>query len=126
MAREGGCEIEYIDQAKVAAVRSRLLPDNATARLAEIFKILGDATRIRIIHALFLEELCVCDIASLLGTTKSAVSHQLRMLRNLKVVRCRKAGKIVYYSLNDTHISNLFSEELEHIIQMEGDHGTQD
>jgi len=122
MAREGVCEIEYIDKAKVAAVRSRLLPESAMARLSEIFKVLGDGTRIRIIHALSLEELCVCDIASLLGTTKSAVSHQLRMLRNLRVVRFRKAGKIVYYSLADTHISNLFSEGLKHLIKMEGDH----
>jgi ArsR family transcriptional regulator len=126
MAREGVCEIEYIDKAKVAAVRSRLLPESAMARLSEIFKVLGDGTRIRIIHALSLEELCVCDIASLLGTTKSAVSHQLRMLRNLRVVRYRKAGKIVYYSLADTHISNLFGEGLEHLIKMEGDYDTKD
>jgi ArsR family transcriptional regulator, lead/cadmium/zinc/bismuth-responsive transcriptional repressor len=117
MAREGVCEIECIDQAKVAAVRERLLPDDATARLAEMFKVLGDGTRVRIIHALSLEELCVCDIASILGTTRSAVSHQLRMLRNMRAVRYRKAGKIVYYSLDDTHVSNLFGEGLKHILR---------
>ena len=74
----------------------------------------------RIIHALSLEELCVCDIASLLGTTKSAVSHQLRMLRNMRVVRYRKAGKIVYYSLDDTHIGKLFGEGLKHFMMGEG------
>src|SRR6266540_5968334 len=116
MTREGICEIECIDEAKVAAVRGRLLPEEATARLAEMFKVLGDGTRVRIIHALSLEELCVCDIASLLGTTKSAVSHQLRMLRNMRVVRYRKAGKIVYYSLDDTHIGNLFGEGLKHFM----------
>jgi len=126
MPREGICEIEYIDEAKVAAVRRRLISEDATARLAEMFKVLGDGTRVRIIHALSLEELCVCDIATLLGTTKSAVSHQLRMLRNMRVVRYRKAGKIVYYSLDDTHISNLFGEGLKHIAIMEGNHGSKD
>lgn len=126
MAQEGICEIQYIDEAKVASVGSRLLSDDATARIAEMFKVLGDGTRVRIIHALSLEELCVCDIASLLGTTKSAISHQLRMLRNLRVVRYRKAGKIVYYSLEDTHISNLFGEGLKHIAMTEGEHGTKD
>ena len=119
MVREGICEIEYIDEAKVAAVRGRLLPGDATARLAGMFKVLGDGTRVRIIHALSLEELCVCDIASLLGTTKSAVSHQLRILRNMRVVRYRKAGKIVYYSLEDTHIGNLFGAGLKHVMKPE-------
>lgn len=126
MAREGICEIECIDEAKVASVRGRLLPDDATARLAEMFKVLGDGTRVRIIHALSLEELCVCDIASLLGTTKSAVSHQLRMLRNMRVVRYRKAGKIVYYSLDDSHIGSLFGAGLKHISMMEGNRGQKD
>lgn len=115
MPREGICEIECIDWTKVAAVKERLLPDEASALLAEMFKVLGDGTRVRIIHALSLEELCVCDIATLLGTTKSAVSHQLRMLRNMQVVKYRKSGKIVYYSLDDTHISNLFGEGLKHV-----------
>ena len=119
MTLEGICETECIDWTKVAAVRGRLLSDEATARLAEMFKVLGDGTRTRIIHALSLEELCVCDIATLLGTTKSAVSHQLRMLRNMRVVRYRKAGRIVYYSLDDTHISNLFGEGLKHVMKPE-------
>lgn len=119
MTLEGICEIECIDWTKVAAVRGSLLSDEATARLAEMFKVLGDGTRIRIIHALSLEELCVCDIATLLGTTKSAVSHQLRMLRNMRVVRYRKTGRIVYYSLDDTHISNLFGEGLKHVMKQE-------
>lgn len=126
MTQEGICEIECIDEAKVASVRNRLLSDDATARLAEMFKVLGDGTRVRIIHALSLEELCVCDIASLLRTTKSAVSHQLRMLRNMRVVRYRKAGKIVYYSLDDTHIASLFGAGLKHISIMEGNRGQKD
>ena len=85
--------------------------------LADTFKVLGDATRSKILYALSLEELCVCDIATLLATTKLAVSHQLRVLRNMKVVSFRKEGKMAYYSLNDTHIKNLFSEGLKHIAE---------
>ena len=79
-------------------------------RLAETFRVLGDPTRVRILQALSLSELCVCDIASLLGTSKSAVSHQLRLLRSMRVVKYRKAGRIVYYSLDDSHVGNLLRE----------------
>jgi len=109
------CEITFINQEKVDAVKKRLLAEDVLTTLAETFKVLGDPTRVKIIYALSLEELCVCDIASLLGTTKSAISHQLRILRNMKVVSFRKDGKIAYYSLNDTHIKNLFSEALKHV-----------
>jgi len=115
MNRSHLCEITCIDHVKVNSVKARLLPEQVMMTLADTFKVLGDPTRARIIHALSLEELCVCDIASLLGTTKSAISHQLRILRNMKVVSFRKEGKIAYYSLNDTHIKNLFSEALNHI-----------
>ena len=117
MKQAHSCEITCIDQAKVSSVRERLLPEQVIATLADTFKVLGDPTRSKIIYALSLEELCVCDIASLLGTTKSAVSHQLRILRNTKVVSFRKEGKIAYYSLNDTHIKNLFSEALTHVLR---------
>ncbi len=120
MKREGVCETTCIDEQKVAAVRERLLPDRVLMSLAETFRVLGDPTRAKIIHALSLEELCVCDIARLLATTKSAVSHQLRVLRNMKLVRFRKAGKIVYYSLDDTYISTLFSEGLNHVLEQQG------
>ena len=119
MVPEGVCETDFIDETKVAAVLGRLLPEAAALRLAETFKVLGDATRVRIIHALSLEELCVCDIARLLGTTKSAVSHQLRMLRGAGAVRYRKAGKIVYYSLADGHIGALFGEGVRHVAAKE-------
>lgn len=121
MKNEGICEITCIDEEKVASVQGRLLPDHVLMRLAETFKLLGDGTRAKIIHALTLEELCVCDIATLLATTKSAVSHQLRVLRNMNVVRFRKAGKIVYYTLDDTHIRNLFNEGLNHILEQRSD-----
>lgn len=115
MKQEFTCEITCIDQAKVKSVKERLLPEQVIFTLADTFKVLGDTTRSKIIYALSLEELCVCDIATLLATTKSAVSHQLRVLRNMKVVSFRKEGKIAYYSLNDSHIKNLFSEALKHV-----------
>ncbi|MDD2733465.1 MAG: metalloregulator ArsR/SmtB family transcription factor [Desulfuromonadaceae bacterium] len=109
------CSINLINEAKVTAVRNVTPPEAILVRLAETFKVLGDPTRVRILHALSLEELCVCDIASLLGTTKSAISHQLRLLRSLRIVRHRKDGRIVYYSLDDSHVGNLLREGLSHI-----------
>lgn len=117
MEDEGLCEISCIDGLKVASVKRRLQPDDVLLRMAETFRVLGDGTRAKIIHALSLEELCVCDIASLLSTSKSAVSHQLRVLRNMKIVRFRKVGKIVYYSLDNTHIEKLFTEALNHVAE---------
>lgn len=116
MAENDICTITLIDEAKVAAVRKGMLPEALLFRLAEIFRVLGDPTRVRILHALSLEELCVCDIARLLETTKSAVSHQLRLLRSLRVVKYRKDGRIVYYSLDDSHVANLLREGLSHTI----------
>lgn len=110
------CTINLIDEAKVTAVRKATQPEEILFRLAETFRVLGDPTRVRILHALSLEELCVCDIARLLETTKSAVSHQLRLLRSLRVVKYRKDGRIVYYSLDDSHVANLLREGLRHII----------
>jgi ArsR family transcriptional regulator len=115
MPQNAICSITLIDEAKVAAVRNTMPPEEIFFRLAETFRVLGDPTRVRILQALSLEELCVCDIASLLGTTKSAVSHQLRLLRSLRVVKYRKAGRIVYYSLDDSHVENLLREGLSHI-----------
>jgi DNA-binding transcriptional ArsR family regulator len=86
--------------------------------LAETFKILGDATRIRIAYALSLEELCVCDVANLLGMSNSAVSHSLRALRQMKLVRMRKDGKIAYYALDDDHIGNLLQEGFRHVEEL--------
>lgn len=116
MSERTVCSINLINEAKVEAVRNATLPEEILLRLAETFKILGDPTRVRILHALSLEELCVCDIASLLSTTKSAISHQLRLLRSLRVVKFRKDGRIVYYSLDDSHVGNLLCEGLSHIM----------
>ncbi|GBD99304.1 hypothetical protein BMS3Abin07_01339 [bacterium BMS3Abin07] len=112
------CEVDFFDPKRVASVRKKMKPKHALQLLAETFRVLGDTTRIKIIFALSQAELCVCDIANLLGTTKSTVSHQLRVLRNMRLVRYRKEGKMVYYSLDDEHIKNLFDEGLRHVEEL--------
>ena len=96
-------------------LRKRLLPGPAVVALAETFKVLGDATRVRILDALSRSELCVHDIARLLGLSESAVSHQLRLLRGMRVVRTRRDGRLVFYALDDQHIVGLFEHGLEHV-----------
>ncbi len=114
-AEEHTCEVDFFDPEKVDSVSKRLKPERTLQMLAETFRVLGDTTRVKIISALSLEELCVCDLANLLGMSKSAISHQLRVLRNMRIVRYRKDGKVVYYSLDDEHIENLFDECLRHV-----------
>lgn len=109
------CSIDYVNEEAVNEARKEALAPAVVNSLAETFKALGDPTRIRIIHFLSARELCVCDLAALLEISQSAVSHQLRLLRNLRIVKFRREGKIVYYSLDDFHIVNLFREGLEHI-----------
>lgn len=111
---DSSCDVVFVDEERVAAVRDAFKPEEVFASMAGIFKALSDPTRVKILYALSLTELCVCDIANLLGKTVSNVSHQLRVLRNLKLVKFRKAGKIAYYSLDDDHIHNLFREGLKH------------
>ena len=117
--KEEACEITYIDRKKVASVKKKMKPETIMFRLSETFKVLGDPTRAKILFALSQEELCVCDIANLLDTTKSAVSHQLRILRNMKLVKYRRDGKMAFYSLDDEHIKNLFDEGLRHVEESE-------
>ncbi|MBI2880400.1 MAG: helix-turn-helix transcriptional regulator [Candidatus Tectomicrobia bacterium] len=114
-APEDVCEVEFVDEARVASVRSRLKPDPVFAALAETFKVLGDPTRTKILFALAQAELCVCDLSNLLGLSQSAASHQLRVLRNMRLVKYRKEGRMVYYSLDDRHIETLFAEGLKHV-----------
>ena len=109
------CGISCINKEKVDSVRKLMQTDGITKKLAQVFKILGDPTRTQILYALVQEELCVCDLACLLGKTQSAVSHQLRLLRQLDLVKYRKEGKIAYYSLNDPRIRNLIAEGLRHV-----------
>ena len=109
------CEVNSVDKSKVEAVKKAMLPDEDVYSLSEIFGVLADSSRLKIIYALSQEELCVCDIASILGSSISAVSHQLRILRNMRLVKFRKEAKRVYYSLDDAHINNLFNEGLKHV-----------
>ncbi|MFQ5510260.1 MAG: ArsR/SmtB family transcription factor [Candidatus Krumholzibacteriia bacterium] len=108
------CEVPFVDEVRVAAVRAVMKPQAVFHSMAEIFKALSDPTRVRILYALSVRELCVCDLANLLGRSSSSISHQLRLLRHMKLVRFRKAGKSTYYSLDDEHIHNLFREGLKH------------
>ena len=109
------CECNLVHESVVERVRATMPDEDTLCDIAELFKVFGDSTRTRIISALFEAELCVCDIAELLSMTKSAVSHQLRILRQTKIVKNRKSGKEVYYSLDDEHISEIFKTALEHL-----------
>lgn len=109
------CEIRSVDKKKVRSVMKSMLSGDEAVSLSETFSVLADPTRIRIIYALSSEELCVCDIAGILGMSMSAISHQLRILRNMRLVKFRKEAKMVFYSLDDDHISKLFNEGLKHI-----------
>ena len=111
------CE-EYCPNLKrIEEVKSEELTEDVIERLADTFKVLSDPTRIKILNALANKELCVCDISELLDMSQSAISHQLRKLRELKLVKYRKEGRTVYYSLNDYHIFQLFSQGLAHVLE---------
>jgi DNA-binding transcriptional ArsR family regulator len=101
--------------ADVQSVKARLVDDTTASDLADLFKALGDPTRVRIIHALLQSELCVHDLTVVLGMGQSAVSHQLRILRNMRIVKRRKEGKTVYYSLDDDHVAQIFGLTLDHV-----------
>lgn len=109
------CQEETIHEDAVESVRSQLPPDELLYDLAELFKIFGDSTRIKILYALLERELCVCDIAKLMDVTQSAVSHQLRVLKHSKLVKFRREGKTIYYSLADEHVIRILSQGMEHI-----------
>ncbi len=102
---------------RCADVTTGLLSVDRARILAETFQVLGDPTRVRIVHALSLAELCTTDLASVVGMSESAVSHQLRTLRQLHVVKSRRDGKLVFYSLDDDHIRSLFQQGLEHVLE---------
>jgi ArsR family transcriptional regulator len=101
--------------ADIHTLKAELLSDEAVHSLAETFKVLGDVTRVRILNAISRTELCVRDIAELLGLSESAVSHQLRLLRGMRLVRARRAGQQMFYTLDDQHIVGLFEQGLEHV-----------
>ena len=112
------CQEEELHPEAIHRVREKLPQDEVLYDLAELFKIFGDSTRVKILYALLeAEELCVCDIASLMDVTQSAVSHQLRVLKSSKLVKFRKEGKTVYYSLADDHVCRILSQGMEHIYE---------
>ena len=96
-------------------VQAPALSEETVSALAETFRALGDATRVRILHALAHAEVCVCDLAATMNVTESAVSHQLRFLRSLRLVKSRRDGRHIYYTLADQHIVRLFEQGLEHV-----------
>lgn len=120
--RDGGqsteemtCDCELPGEGRVAELCAHMPSDPTLCELAEFFRIFGDPTRLRILFALDRTELCVCELSALLATTKSAVSHQLKLLRQSALVRYRKCGKNVYYTLADDHVRDIIEKALEHV-----------
>ncbi len=111
------CEFLCVHEDKVKAVLEKMPAEEKLYDLAEFFKVFGDSTRIRILYALHEGELCVCDIANLLGMTQTAVSHQLRVLKTSKLVKARRNGKTVFYSLDDDHIHTILNMGMHHITE---------
>ena len=109
------CGFLFVHEAAVERVLGEMPGDETLYDLAELFKVFGDSTRIKILYALFEAELCVCDISRLLGLTQSAVSHQLRVLKNSRLVKFRKDGKTVFYSLADDHVRKIIAQGMEHV-----------
>ena len=111
-----GAYLHVHDQV-VAQVRETLPPEQTLSDLAELFKIFGDSTRIKILYVLLEAEMCVCDIAQLLGMSQSAISHQLQVLKKSKLVKYRRKGKTVFYSLADSHVRTILGQGMEHVTE---------
>ena len=109
------CEATEVHEELLALVREKMPQEEELYDLSELFKVFGDSTRIKILYVLFESEMCVCDIAQLLGMTQSAVSHQLRILKSSKLVKFRREGKTVFYSLDDEHVRAILSLGMEHL-----------
>lgn len=109
------CNCTVVHESVIERVKELMPPEESLYDLAELFKVFGDSTRIKILCALFEAEMCVCDIAALLDMTQSAISHQLRVLKQAKLVKNRREGKVVYYSLDDDHVKSIFDQGLNHI-----------
>jgi len=115
IGHDDACNCEVIHLETVTKVRAEMPSDEDFVALAELYKMFSDPTRAKILRALASSEMCVCDIAALLGLTKSAISHQLKSLRLTNLVKSRRDGKIVYYSLSDDHVKTIFEMGFEHI-----------
>lgn len=112
------CECTVIHEDAVKKAKQTMPEDGIIYDLAEFFKVFADSTRMKIIYALLEQELCVCDIANIVQTTQSAISHQLRVLKQSKLVKYRKEGKVVYYSLDDEHIAQIVKKGRDHIEEL--------
>lgn len=111
------CSCNVIHKEVVKNVKNKLPKEETLYDLAELFKVFGDSTRIKIICSLFESEMCVCDLSVLLNISQSAISHQLRVLKSARLVKFRRAGKVIYYSLDDEHIKQIFDAGLHHITE---------
>lgn len=111
------CTFLHAHKKEIARVQKQMPPSETLLDLADLFKMFSDSTRIKILCALFRGELCVCDLAQLVGMGQSAVSHQLRLLRQSKLVKCRKEGKTVFYTLADEHVQTIFNQGLQHVTE---------
>ena len=109
------CEFQHVHEDTVKKISAAMPDEDSLFDLAELYKIFGDSTRIKILYALFDEELCVCDIATLIGMSMSAVSHQLRILKQARLVKFRRDGKTVFYSLADDHVHSILGQGMDHI-----------
>ncbi len=109
------CDCNVIHEEIVGSVREKMPPEETLYNLAELFKVFGDSTRVKILWALDASEMCVCDIAVLLNMTQSAISHQLRVLKQSRLVKSRRDGKTVFYSLDDDHVRQIIDQGLVHI-----------
>lgn len=109
------CDYIHAHEELITQVRRQMPGEEELYDLAELFRIFGDSTRIRILYVLFESEMCVCDIAQLLGMTQSAISHQLRLLKNARLVKARREGKTVFYALADDHVKTIIGQGLDHV-----------
>jgi DNA-binding transcriptional ArsR family regulator len=115
VADPDACETRYVDAEQVEAVLCSLVERDTASDVADLFRVLADPTRVIILHALSMASLCNCDLASILGVSESAVSHQMRELRLMKLVTAERRGRMVYYSLSDTHVRHVFQDTLRHV-----------
>jgi DNA-binding transcriptional ArsR family regulator len=109
------CNCNIIHEDIINKVKKNMIDEELLYDLSDLYKVFGDTTRIKILHVLSISEMCVCDISTLLGIKQSSVSHQLKTLRQAKLVKYRRNGKVVYYSLDDTHVEQIFNQGLAHI-----------
>ncbi len=117
LIEEDGCLVRMVHLDRVARAREEAIPDQDLERLALVYKALGDPTRLRMVMALRRGEMCVCDLAALLNLSESATSHQIRRLKDLALVKSRRDGQILYYSLDDHHVEELIQVGQDHLLE---------